>query len=366
MEVLDRPALTRATLARQHLLARAAMPAADMVAHLVGLQAQAPFPPYFGLWSRLAGFTAEELVAGLTERRLVRVGLHRGTVHLVTAEDALRIRPVLAPLYARFLQTGPATAGQLDGVDLDDLARAGRELLAEEPRTLADLGGALAPTWPDHDPRALAHAVHLLVPLVQAPPRALWGRSGAARFAPLEDWLGAPPDPDPSPDDLVLRYLGAFGPASFHDAQRWIGLTGLRAVFERLRPGLVAFRSEAGRTLLDLPDAPRPGPDVDLPIRLVAAYDDLLLGHDERSRVYDREHKARLFPVNAVIPATVLVDGRVAGTWTWTATARAAGVAVTPFARWPARVRQQVEAEAHDLLARAAADLTPEVTIANP
>ncbi|MFE7245535.1 DNA glycosylase AlkZ-like family protein, partial [Streptomyces sp. NPDC057580] len=83
-DVLERRALNRAFLARQLLLARRAMPAEEALEHLVGLQAQAPIPPYYGLWTRLEDFRPAELAGLLTERRAVRIALMRGTVHLVT------------------------------------------------------------------------------------------------------------------------------------------------------------------------------------------------------------------------------------------------------------------------------------------
>ena len=67
--------------------------------------------------------------------------------------------------------------------------------------------------------------------------------------------------------------------------QAWSGLTRLREVADWLRPGLRAFRDESGTELLDLPDAPRPGPDTPAPVRLVAEYDNLVLSHADRSRV---------------------------------------------------------------------------------
>ena len=91
-------ALNRATLARQLLLQRSPMTALDAVEHLVGMQAQAPFAPYYGLWSRLDGFTGDELAGLLTSRKAVRIVLMRGTIHLVTAKDCHRLRPLVPAL----------------------------------------------------------------------------------------------------------------------------------------------------------------------------------------------------------------------------------------------------------------------------
>src|SRR5262249_60567393 len=69
-----------------------------MVEHLAGLQAQAPFPPYFGLWSRLAGFRPADLAELLVSRRVVRIALMRSTIHLVSDRDCLTFRPLVHPL----------------------------------------------------------------------------------------------------------------------------------------------------------------------------------------------------------------------------------------------------------------------------
>ena len=74
------------------------------------------------------------------------------------------------------------------------LRQAGR-LLAERPRTRAELGRLLAERWPDAEPRALGYAVTLHLALCQVPPRGVWGKGGPATWAPLADWLGAPLGP---------------------------------------------------------------------------------------------------------------------------------------------------------------------------
>ena len=167
MDRLDTLQLNRATLARQLLLRRAARPARDAIAHLAGLQAQAPLAPYVGLWTRLSGFGHQDLTDLLTERIVVRAHLMRNTVHLVTAADFLSFRPLFQPLMRRALAGN--FGRRLGGVDLAELRAAAAPLLAGRPLTRAQLAGQLAGRWPDHDPAALAYAATHLLPLVQVP-----------------------------------------------------------------------------------------------------------------------------------------------------------------------------------------------------
>ncbi|MFD8703024.1 winged helix DNA-binding domain-containing protein [Kitasatospora sp. NPDC059648] len=351
MTVLGNRALGRALLARQHLLARTDRTPLEVVHHLDGLQAQAvPQPPYLGLLSRLDGFAGEQLT-GLVERRaVVRIALQRGTIHLVTAEDCLTLRPLLQPVLDQALRT---TYGKrLAGLDLAALATEARALVEEEPRTFQRLGALLAATRPDRDPAALAQAARCLLPLVQVPPRGLWGRGGPAAHTTAEAWLGRPLDPAPPPDGLVLRYLAAFGPAGAADLGKWSGLTGLGPVLRRLAPRLLTFRDEQGRLLYDLPQAPRPEPDAPAPVRLLAPFDNLLLSHADRNRVLPEEYKGRVMTRNGLVLGTLLVDGLVAGTWRLTGEQEAV---VQPFVRLARADREAAEAEAHRVLAFAGA-----------
>lgn len=347
---MDRRTLNRALLARQHLLDRVDRPPLDMIEHLAGLQAQAPTPPYLGLWTRLRGFDPHGVGRMLTDRRLVRVALMRGTIHLVSARDALTWRPLVQPVFDRDVATNTAYAPPLRAVDLAELAAAGRALVEQEPRTPGELGALLAERWPGVAPSALAHAVRALVPLVQVPPRAVWAASGRARHTSAQHWLDAPLDAHPSLDDFVLRYLAAFGPARARDAQVWCGLSGLQEVLDRLRPRLRVFRDEAGGEVFDLPDAPRPDPDVPAPVRLVAPFDNLTLSHADRTRVIADEHRLLTMSVNGIVLGSLLVDGYVAGVWRIVTARRLATLRLQPFAPLPAAVVDDVEAEAAALL----------------
>jgi hypothetical protein len=303
-------ALNRALLARQHLLRRTDARPLDLLEELVGLQAQVPSNPYIALWSRIDGFDPHELSQAIADRAAVRASVIRPTIHLVTIADAQRLAPLNAPVMAGAF--GPPFGKRLQqaGVDPRDVAAVGLDLLQEHgPQTRVQLTERLVPLWPQAPADALAQAVVHLNPTYQVPPRGLWGASAQATFAPLPD-----PLPDGDLDALIRRYLGAFGPASVADMRTWSRLTGLRPAFERLRGDLVTFRDARGRELFDLPDAPRPDPRTPAPPRFLPEYDNVLLAHEDRSRIMDRLQTERLTPSGTWI-GHVLVDGMRAGSW---------------------------------------------------
>ncbi|WP_433367212.1 winged helix DNA-binding domain-containing protein [Actinoplanes sp. CA-142083] len=306
--MLSRRALNRATLARQFLLERETIGALEAIEHLGGMQAQAPLSPYVGLWSRLKTFAPEDLSALVEERRVVRVHLMRATVHLVSARDCL-------DWHRHFRQRlSAAIAPQIRGLSasLDDVRDEAVRLLGERPLTRADLGRALAERWPRDDPGALAMAAAREVPICQVPPRGVWGRNGPAAWALVETWLGEPLRTTPL-DDLVLRGLGAFGPASVADLQMWSGLTRLSEVVGRLP--LQTFKTETNQILYDLPAAPRPSEEVPAPPRFLPEYDNLLLSHKDRSRFNPESRRVPLPPGTGATTGTFLVDGLWEGTW---------------------------------------------------
>ncbi|WP_116948737.1 winged helix DNA-binding domain-containing protein [Jiangella endophytica] len=346
-DVLTRRQLNRATLARQFLLSRADSPVLPVVEHLGGLQAQQPFSPYYQLWSRLRGFVPSQLATLLLDRTVVRLAAQRGTIHLLSAPDALALRPWVQSLYDADLRTNTLHAKALADVDLDAVGASARSLVDAEPRTMAELGALLAPSWPSVEASHLAHAARSLLALVQVPPRAVWGQRGQTRLTTAERWLGRPLDDSVPPEVFVRRYLGAFGPASVADLQTWCGLTRLRPAVDALRPSLLVFRDEAGRELFDLPDAPRPPADTPAPVRFLPDFDNLLRSHSDRTRVIDDVSRKRMNRRNGVVPHALLVDGEVAGWWRL----EDGVLAVTPYRPLSVPETAEVEAEGRELLA---------------
>ncbi len=284
MRSLDRRGLNRATLDRQLLLRRSELSTMDAIERLVGLQAQQVNAPYVGLWTR----------------------------HLVRAADYPWLRRLIAPALARGRQAawGRVTAG----LDLAELTKLGRDLLAERELTRPRLRDLLVARWPEHDAEALAWSVQALVPVpvLHPPPNGMWRRGGPTPFVLAEDWLGVPVDAEPGPGELVRRYLAGYGPASVADVQAWSGVTGLADVVAGL--DLVVLSDEDGRTLYDLPGMACPDPGTPAPVRLLPEFDNLMIAYTDRTRVMTDDYRKRVC-VGAMVAATVLVDGTVRGTW---------------------------------------------------
>jgi hypothetical protein len=360
VETLSRRALNRATLERQLLLRRVKMSAHDAVAHLAGLQAQAPFSPYYALWSRLQGFRPQELASLLEERHVVRIALMRGTVHLVTAADALAWRPVVQVLYDRDLKTNTQHARELAELDHDVVAGAARELLNRSALSSTALGAELAQRWPDRAPASLTHLARARLPLVQTPPRAIWGKAGQTTYACLDEWVGAPLS-RPSPASLISRYLRAFGPASVADVQAWAGITRLGEVASSM--DLRRYRDEDGRELLDLPELTVPDEDVPAPPRLLGPFDQMILSYADRTRVISDDYRKRVITQNGLVKGTLLVGGQVRGFWS----KKAAIVELSPFEKLPKRDLAALESAAVRLLTWAEPDAeTQEVRVHPP
>ncbi|NTX53402.1 winged helix DNA-binding domain-containing protein [Myxococcus sp. CA039A] len=353
--VLTTRELNRALLQRQYLLRRTASSLPEVIEHLVGLQAQAGNAPYLALWTRMKDFQLDDLTRCYQERTVVRATMMRSTQHLVTARDFQRLRPTLQAVLDRMMKQS-VYPRELVGLDLDLVVAEGRKLLAKEPLSTVELGRRLQARWPERDARALSFVVRVAEPLVTVPPFGTWGVGGEVEFATSKSWFGEPPGPALPLEDVVLRYLGAFGPASVKDMQAWSGLIRLADTVEQLRPRLRTFRDEQGVELFDVPDAPRPEGDTPAPVRLVAEFDNLLLSHAERSRIISEPYRKRVFTINGIIRPTVLVDGFVRGMWKLEREKERVTLRIEPFERIAREDRAALTEEGARLLAFAAPD----------
>ncbi|TCZ73783.1 winged helix DNA-binding domain-containing protein [Paenibacillus albiflavus] len=340
--------LNRALLARQMLLQRAPISALEAIERLCGMQSQTPNAPYFGLWTRLEGFRQEQLSQLLQDRQVVRIALMRSTIHLVSSNDCLELRPWLQSALDRSLKA--AFGKRLAGVDLVRLAEAGRKLVEEKPMTFKELGSRLRAEWPEHAPEALAAAVRNAVPLVQTPPRGLWGNSGQSTHTSVEAWLNQPLNLQYSSEKMIKRYLAAFGPATIQDIEAWSGLTRIRKEIEYMRHQLVTYQDEQGAELFDLPDTPLPESDMEPPARFLGEYDNILLSHANRNRIMDEVTRKRVITSNGIVHSTILLDGFVAGKWKHRQDKGNSALIIQPFRRLTQREQIALSEEGERLL----------------
>ena len=345
MAVMSGRAVNRATLARQILLARESVPAVEVIGRLVGMQGQEAKHPYVGLWSRIDDFEESELDRAVQERDVVRGTMFRGTLHLVTAADYLRFRMTVAPV----LEAGLKVLGDRGtGLEPEKVVAAAEKLLAKEPLTFTEVRDALQQQFPDVNERALGFCTRMLVPLVVYPTDVRWSWAANSKFTPAEEWIGKKLQKRAYLKELITRYLQAFGPATPADFQTWSGLQKAKPVFDELE--LETFTDEAGKTLYDVPDAPRPDPDTAAPVRFLPEFDNVLLSHAKRERIIADEHKPAVFTKNLRVKATYTVDGLVAGLWTSEKKRGVGTLTLTPFGRTLKKTQAELEREASGLI----------------
>jgi hypothetical protein len=342
-------ALNRALLARQMLLAREAISPVRAVEQLIGLQAQQPRPPFIGLWTRLAAFDRDALLQAIRNRKVVRVTMMRATLHLVSAKDYLRFRSSMQPALTAARES--VLRSRASAVDMDAIVAEAERCFANAPQTFAELRANLAQKFPDVDERAMGYLARTHLPLVMVPEDQEYGYGADTKFASASWYLKAPLDTEDRTQDLMVRYLAAFGPATVADAQTWSGLPKLKPVFETLRPKLITFRDERKRELFDVPNAPRPGEDTAAPVRFLPGFDNVILSHAERARIIADEHRPRVATKNLQILPTFLVDGFVCGTWDFSLVKKHARLTILPFKPLARGVKQDVSREA-ELLVR--------------
>ncbi|MGH3544585.1 MAG: winged helix DNA-binding domain-containing protein [Mycobacteriales bacterium] len=363
-EPLTDQALNRALLARQGLLERKRAPITDVVESIGAIQAQYwPAAPV-SLWSRMHDVSPAALYDALTDGRLV-------TGHLVTAREYPDYAAVAA-------QSGTDRWHRSKADPTPGMERLRRELAdyaASQTRSGAELSefaetavaAALADN-PDlidaaelHQQRASSwRAFFRWSGLLRVPADGSWGPKKPAAYS-------AAPLPQPwSPQVLattIRRYLQAFGPASAADAATWLGWSTppIRQVMEHLGEQLARFTDAAGRTLYDLPEAPRPGPDIAAPVRLLPGFDSTLLAYaaKHRARILPEPYRGVIYQAgNLTLLPTFLVDGLVAGTWATTVARREATLTLRPLQPLTARTRTDLIGEAERLLHAVQPDAT--------
>jgi hypothetical protein len=303
-------------LARQLLLERKPASLPRAAEQLAGLQAQYTPSPYLSLHARLDGFRRDQLTRALARRTLVKALLMRGTLHVVTPRDFWAFTAARRALGTDYWP--PSYERRLPKRKIVEIARAMIPELRAGPKRFEEIRQLLEPyATADVNATFLWRRVQGQEHVVHAAPSGSWGYHGEGVYEAADAALdGGPPPAEEACEHLVRRYLGAFGPATIQDIAQWAGLQrvgGLREILGRLE--LRTFADEDGRTLFDLSRAPLPDPETPAPPRLMPRFDNLVLSHADRTRILGDVPISRIVTKNAVVHATILVDGFVAGRW---------------------------------------------------
>ena len=333
--------LNRTLLRRQFLLERHKHDCSQVIEALGGMQSQIPNPPYIGLWTRLDGFSKPQLTAALETREVARAPWIRSTLHLVTADYHQRFQAVIQPALARGLRS--FFGARAKNLDIERLIAIAKPYLEAEEPAIGALRDKLQEHEPDEDKQAMAYAVRSCLPLVQVPPSGAWGVGTRATYTTAESWLGlAAPSDLPA---LFRRYLAAFGPADVMDFQTWTGMTSLKSRLNETLATLVVYRDEAGRRLYDLPDGLIVGEDVPAPIRFLPEYDNILIGHKDRSRILPEAQRKKVLVSAGRVLGSAIIDGFVAAIWRVEREKEQATLRVTLFEQQGDAICELIEAE---------------------
>jgi hypothetical protein len=334
--------LNRALLARQLLLERSGPSLTRVLERMGGLQAQYAPSMYIGLWSRMEGFERAQLDRALERRRVAQGTLMRATIHLVSAADywpmAIGIRRSRREAWVDGRARLGYSAKQVSAAARKLRARLGDGTMSR--REIHELLGSDS---------VITNGVNMWLDLVRVPPSGTWERRRADLYAAAEHWFETPPaklDEAAGIEQLVRRYLGGFGPATFDEIANWAGLPPKRVepVLKRIK--LRRFEAEDGAELLDLPRAPLPDPENPAPVRFLPTWDAILLVHARRTGILPEEHRPKVFSTRTPqsVP-TFLVGGRVAGTWRY----EKGKVKTKAFARLDAAAKRELREEADRL-----------------
>lgn len=348
MPRVDVATLRRMRTAAQLLHRPTGRSPADVVRHLVGIQAQERMAAELGIRARSRRITLQDVErARLEERSIVRAWALRGTIHLDSAEDLGWLVPLTAE------PSRPRSHRRLgqEGVAAGTVERALgliREMLASDgPLTRPEIAERLR----RRRVPAEGQAIHHLTWLAASDGTVCFGptRSGRPTFVLVRDWIGRAPalDRDRALAELASRYLAAHGPSEPGDLAYWSGLgaNDVRRAWDLIADRLTEVET-AGPTLWRL--SRRRAEAGSRLVRLLPMFDEYLLGWRSRDLVLPERHRRVVVPGGGVIHQSVVADGTVRGTWSVEAVPEKLVVTVRPFAGLGG-YRRSLPAEAEDV-----------------
>jgi uncharacterized protein YcaQ len=339
-------------LRRHHLLDQSAKDLVTICRDVCGVQAQIMSAAHLQLWARNHAITPAAVNDALWKTRsLVKTSLMRQTLHLVPADEF--------PLYIAAHRSARAKAVlsimarcKITRDEADGLSAMILEELKPGPAPRAAITAAVRPkvskrlrVWMDK----VWSIVRL--PVIEGHVCYGPGEGNQATFIRTEHWLPAQPKVDEvqAQKELFRKYLRAYGPATLHDFAHWslISMAEVRA----LRPLMDLEIAEYDGVLVLREDvkALQAASFSQSSVHLLPYFDVYLLAHRLKEHFLKAEFYKRVYRNQGWISPVVLINGEIAGIWSYKLSRKALEIAVELFARVDSRSRKQIKDRAAEL-----------------
>jgi uncharacterized protein YcaQ len=339
-------------LRRHHLLDTSGKDLVTICRDVCGVQAQIMSAAQLQLWARNHAITPAQVNDALWKTRtLVKTSLMRQTLHLVPADEF--------PLYIAAHRSARAKAVlsimarcKITQDEADALSALILEELKDGPAPRAAITAAVRPkvskrlrVWMDK----VWSIVRL--PVIEGQVCYGPGEGNQATFIRTEHWLPAQPKVDAvqAQKELFRKYLRAYGPATLHDFAHWslISMAEVRA----LRPLLDSEIVEDNGLLLlrqDMKTLQATSPELNS-VHLLPYFDVYLLAHRFKEHFLKPQFYKRVYRNQGWISPVVLINGQIAGVWSYKLSRKAVEIEIELFARVDPRTRMQIKDRAREL-----------------
>jgi hypothetical protein len=344
-------------LRRHHLLDQSAKDLVTICRDVCGVQAQIMSAAQLQLWARNHAITPEMVNDALWKTRsLVKTSLMRQTLHLVPADEF--------PLYIAAHKNARAKAVlsimarcKITREEADALSSLILEELKAGPAPRAAITAAVRPkvskrlrVWMDK----VWSIVRL--PVIEGLVCYGPGEGNQASFIRTEHWLPAQSRVDAvkfdevqAQKELFRKYLRTYGPATLHDFAHWslISMAEVRA----LRPLLDSEIAEHNGLLLlreDMRILQATSPELNS-VHLLPYFDVYLLAHRFKEHFLKPRFYKRVYRNQGWISPVVLINGEIAGVWSYKLARKTLEIEIELFARVGSRTRRQIKERAAEL-----------------
>jgi hypothetical protein len=330
---------------------------ARVVKDVCGIQAQEASSAALAIRVRSTRLNAADVEqARVVDRTIIRTWGPRGTLHLLASEDIGWMLSLLGPVFVAGDHRRREELGLSEEVCIKGM-RIMREVLADEGAlTRAELVERLAARGVTLEGQARPHllARAALEGLICLGP----DRGTEPTYVLLSDWIGDEPTKDALSEDvahaeLTRRYLSAYGPATPEDQASWSGLSisKTRAAWQGITDELLEVetaKSPAWMLKTQAAWLEELMSSVTI-VRLLPRYDTYLLGYQKRDLVVLSQFAKRVNAGGGIVHPTVMVDGRIVGTWKSKRVKNQMVVMVEPFEQVAPEVFRGIEAEIEDV-----------------